>query len=87
MAGNEVVESLDDWLAHVSEYYQLFFLPEVKDCGVVAEVQVWLVANSYTSCQPRAFHVPSLILASSPPVIYVSHSEPLNPRSRQRQGS
>jgi hypothetical protein len=30
MAGNEVVESLDDWLAHVSEYYQLFFCLKSK---------------------------------------------------------
>jgi hypothetical protein len=30
MAGNKVVESLDDWFAHVSEYYQLFFCPKSK---------------------------------------------------------
>jgi hypothetical protein len=36
-----------------------------------------LVANS---CQPRAFRVPSFILASSPPVNYISQkSKPLNP--------
>jgi hypothetical protein len=57
-------------------------LLEVKDCGVVAEVQEWLVLNSYTAASRRAFHVSSLFLASSPPVIDISqNSEPLNPRS------